>query len=955
MFLAGCQDDEMFTSAGDELVTLRYTANVDNGMRSRAIGDGTKVDQLLVGVFQDGKQVKQYTFDVKDGHADIHLPLLRNESYDLVFWAQTAGNGIYLTEDLSHITVDYSEFQKTQVEAITLDAFYATRTGVSVSNPGNSAIELVRPFTQMSFGVYGNEEIKGQIVSARVTVNGTLYTGFNPFADGEKAVAGEQDTYEFTFTALEDKTNTFIIDGKEFTHLTASYFFVPTTVQDAKISGSVSLMDAEGSTVSEFLFADAPLLLNTRVNIGKGLVEVWDGVNVEALPEADGDGIIHIENTQQLAFLVKYGLKGTYEQMAKVHLCKDLDMNLQQIERDGTYVLDSVVFDGGGHTIYRLGNALFRSAAHVEVTDLNINGSEMQKEEGHIGALIDTLRSNAIFTRVSIEKAKVTTANGAAGGMVGYIVRSSEKDRAETLSVSFNGCQVNNSTISASAAEGIFVGELSGYDNQETLSFDAECSAENTFITDYTSSYLAENQSVWLDDVDTNYDNWLGTETYRRGVVKFDEVQLVPKWDGKTMDIVPLVENNVNVIYSPYDVAYYQKKSSSTVTFKTDVDLGSNKFDPIKSITNLDGENHTVYNLKVDMVHDGTGAAFIQSASGTTTHKDIIFVGADIKNVHDEEIPVPDYGNEDDDGAGNAYAGTLVSHSGGTYNVSNVHVKSGKVYAVCKMGGLVGYVGGNLNMNDCSVNDYTIENYEPMVPNYYAIPGISFSSFIVNGLQWWYTNGECGGLIGFIKSPKAEIIRCSVTNSNINCVGQPNKEVIANVYNADGFDSSDPYRSGKGVYGTAKTEIAGRHVNQFIGDIVSEREEEGSNYIVNIEDYTVSGNKYFGIDASDTDNKYNHCYEQVNKGSSWKPNYEYSYCDAVGSAYYVGVDISIWFLITTIKKHIMYCAGELTFKPLGKESVTITEAVGDGNNIAWTGGSFKDLKVGGKSSYPTYP
>ena len=41
-----------------------------------------------------------------------------------------------------------------------------------------------------------------------------------------------------------------------------------------------------------------------------------------------------------------------------------------------------------------------------------------------------------------------------------------------------------------------------------------------------------------------------------------------------------------------------------------------------------------------------------------------------------------------------------------------------------------------------------------------------------------------------------------------------------------------------------------------------------------------------------------------------------------------------------IEKHVRHCAGKLVFNEKGKPAVTVTEAIKDGNNIAWTGGDF---------------
>lgn len=980
MFLAGCQDEGMFTPEEDTSetpVNVSFRVKMGGEEMSRAIGDASLVNELIVGVFQDSKLLKTFTFTREEGQekfTNVTIPLFKNQTYDLAFWAQVKNNGIYSIDDDFNITIDYSKYKDISLAGTeAFEAFSYVREGVTVANPGEANITLTRPFAQLNIAA-GEAEIFDNVDANRFTVS-KVYTTYSLFTGAVVGDVKENQEFSFTFSAEDIDAKQSIMIGEEaYYYLASAYLLAPEKVN---MTGALY---KDGEEYRALSFTDLPLAANTRTNIYGDMIQQeelqgWDGVTFADLSDEGltcqvqvegANNVLHIDTPEELANCMKNGYPSGYD---AIHICANHNMGGHAWDNVAN-VPNGIIINGSSangnlsHSISHVKlqgvtTGLFGNTESLKVSSLQLKSIDVKTSSDVAGVLAGTVKGNSSFSNVIVDGCSVSSEK-VSGGMIGYLRRISEQKRSESVNVSFSGCQVNNTTISSNDIEGQFVGKLSGYDNGEALAFDKECSVSSNVI-DYSSPYVVANQSVWAtkDDegneiiIDTKYNGWLGTETYRRGNVTFEGKRLVPKWDGTTT-IDPIVENNVKLIYSPYDVAKLQSNSHTAVTFEADVDLGSHKFNPIKSITTLDGKEHTIYNLKVDMVHDGTGAAFIQSASGTTTHKDIIFVGADIKNVHNPNIPTPAYGVTEDKGAGNAYAGTLVSHSGGTYNVSNVHVKSGKVYAVCKMGGLVGYVGGNLNMNDCSVDDYTIENYEPMVPNYYAIPGISFSSYIVNGLQWWYTNGECGGLIGFVKSPKAEIKRCTVTNSNINCVGQPNKEVIANVYEANKFDSSNPYVSGKSVFGTVKTDIAGRHVNQFIGDIVSERSEGGSNYTVIIEDYTVCGNKYFGIDASDTDNQYNHCYKRVNKGSSWKPNYEYSYCDVVGSAYYVGVDINIWIIIT-IKKHIMHCAGELTFNPVGKESVTITEAVGNGNDMSWTGGSFSDLSLGGKSSYPTYP
>lgn len=996
LLVTSCAIDEMWdgTDIQDEEKVLTFKPKFEDFETvTKAIGDGSRVDKLLVQVYADGENAPEFSaeYDISAGSRveNIKIPFFYSKTYKVYFWAYDSDGGAYeYATDAEgnillnkEIKVKYPAGDLAYDSLEHLDAFYSVQTvNLSDDVAETTDISLTRPFAQVNLGALADDFTNADVTKAQFTVK-SVPTGFTLAKDGVTTSENPSDlVFTFTDFDLADNEGSIKYENADYRYIGTTYIFVPSGA--SKVAVDVSLYAAGDKVLKEASSLEITLDPNKRTNlIFKEIAPKWDNTladNKDDVPTTETDGWIHISKPEELAALLIYG----GAEGKQYHICGNLDMSGMPADvaakigyPEGGFrniTIDAGIYDdhkvigepvgGGSYMLKNINNlkAFFGTASNITVQNIILDNVNVSGDT-HVGVLVNTLSGENTFKNVTIQNSSATTTTGAAGGMIGYIVRAPGNDRAETLSVTIDGCKVNNTSASGTLAEGKFVGLLSGYDNGEQLVF-TSCTTENASVTDWASPYIEGNEGAWLASNDyTSYDGWLGDEVYYRGKVYFggtDDAanRFCPKWDGeKSVD--PLVESNIKLIYSAFDVAKLQKTGHSAVTFKTNVDLGGYKFDPIYSITNLDGENNTIYNLKVDMVHDGIGAAFIQSASGTTTHKDIIFVGADIKNVHNPNIPAPNYGNTNDGGAGNAYAGTLVSHSGGTYTVTNVHVKNGKVYAVCKMGGLVGYVGStSFTMTDCSVDGYTVENYEPGIPNYYTLPrlyelnlsSVSNMSFItqlfqvgkipntaiVNCLQWWYTNGECGGLIGFIKSPSANIDNCSVTNTEINCVGQPNKPVVANVWDKADFKSDEPYRSGVKIFAKGNTDIAGRHVNQFIGDVVSERKEGGTNYNITISDYVVDGNTYFGTDASSA-YQYNHNY------ASGK------YCEVVGCAYYVGVDVKLFTIDLT---HVNDCAGTLTFNPLNGGSVTVTEDVKQGNNMSWVGGSFTDAEYKQKNS-----
>jgi hypothetical protein len=204
------------------------------------------------------------------------------------------------------------------------------------------------------------------------------------------------------------------------------------------------------------------------------------------------------------------------------------------------------------------------------------------------------------------------------------------------------------------------------------------------------------------------------------------------------------------------------------------------------------------------------------------------------------------------------------------------------------MGGLLGGSWGTLTVENCSVEGYLIQNRLADCLNAYykEVSGIScYAEF--------YTEGECGGLIGFL-ARNSKISNCSVKETKMKCYGQANKEV--------GFEGTFASMLGK-------MRIAGRHVNQFVGDIRTESSNESSPVTVEIIEPFVSGNAYIGSSEM---------YGRVELGNSEIPaessdaatyhnhSWTNSTTQYAGCVYYVGADVNL------LNKHVGDYPGTVT-------------------------------------------
>lgn len=791
--LAACSEDRL-TPYGEGEVTVTFQPKLDTGIDTRAIGDGTKVNQLVVRVYETESETMRYeaTKDYPLSENSLSFTLLAGREYKILFWAQVKDAPYTVKDDLS-IKVNYSKYSNAGFEGMEqLDAFYYAETFTAGAGSSSQEVTLYRPFAQLNFADDKTQPISEQH-KAIVTLSGVATT-FHPFG-GTIEVA--KSDLPFTFTDFPEETLS--ANNTTYYYVASNYLFVPST---NSVKATIELQNADGSSINSHTFDAIPLAPNKRTNVLGTIIQepevptggTWDGVTLTeptsscAVQIEDTEGtVLHIGTPAELAWCMKNGYKGA----TTIHICADLDLKYK--DENGTEQIYNVTsvqspkagvkIIGSDHTISNIkasSTGLFGDVQKLTVENLTLSKIEISNSSVAAGVLAGTVTGSSSFTNVKVEGCTVTTsgADSKAGGIVGYVSRIEPNNRGEELAVTFSNCQVNSTSISG-AVSGKFVGELSGYDNGEVLTFKT-CSASevrgvssSVFNNSYKSCFI----ETTLSDSESNL---LGRETYCRGVVKYGDNRFIPKWDGERK-VTPLEENNIKLIYSAYDLASLQSKSHSAVTFKEDVDLGgdrttkTNSFSPISSVTTLDGNNCTLYNLYVEVTNWIGG--FIGASSGTTVHKNLNFSNSAI-------LVNPSEGSE------LAYAGTLCSYIEGCYTVENININTAYVYGISKSGGLNGFVTSSASFytaKNCIVTKLRLENSELKLDG-----------------EFFIASGEMGGLVGFVQQ-SALIESCSVSNSVINC-----------------------------CHSTL------RHVNQFIGTIRLDQ----SSQRIDINSCSVSGNSY---------------------------------------------------------------------------------------------------------------
>lgn len=837
---------------------IRITSDMDMG--------GHAVNPFPVHVSDFDGNNKSITNIVVDGNSLFTIDKALS-IHDLNVDTITVGDA----ETVGHVGVLLDEVKLADGDNVTYSN--VTISNASVSTTNGAAGGLI--------GYIGRADEKNRNVTYTVTIEnceltdvtaaGSLSEGhlvglFSGYDNGETLIFKDNNTIANANTRVDDYVS----------HYTSAQQSCWLAAIDAKYDGMLGNEVYHRGTI---YFGD------------KLFVRKWDGeTKVEPLTEG---GALAIYSAFDMAKLPDI-------EATSVKMMADVDMGNGSI---ATLKNSITAFDGNNKSIHNIainGNALFAKSG-VAVQKLTIDGATIGTETttGNVGVLFSEIRATGTvgISDITVRNATLKTTNGCAGGIVGYVGRTTENARNTSLTATFTRCHGANITSDTAQHVGQLVGQFGGYDSNETLAF-SECTS--TPAAGYTSIYRADQQSCWRTAVgSTSYDGILGAEKYYRGTIMFGDIQFSPKWDGETK-VVPLTEDGALSIYSPFDLANLQQDKNENgswiyegeynviknITFKTHIDLGSKTFIPIYSLKNLNGGNFTLYNLKVDTMQDenkSLGGAFIRSAGGGT-HKDLIIRNADVRVVHDPN-----------GSTGNAYGGIFCGSVSSTQTMSNIQIYNSKLYAVCKMGGLVGRVhAGSFTCNGCVVDNCELENYNAKDDDVFDVGG-TMGSITAKTSAVFGTSGEAGGLIGFI-NVSANITGCSVSNTKINCFGQRDQEVKINAT----LSNSDV-----GTHGYFL--VAGRHVNQFIGDIRTIY----TNTSIVIDGCSVTNNQY-GNNSVNGDNGHlsnqhnNHFYKftrtntfkKVNSGIFPDNNITFVYTVTahtpfVGCVYYVGIDDSV--------------------------------------------------------------
>ena len=331
---------------------VSFTIEVPGAPATRAYGEAEKATKLYYQVFDNaGNTINglgvQHT-DLVGKTAKVNFQLVKDQTYNFVFWAQTTETGYYTideTEGLKKIKANYTDKLANDEN---FDAFFATES-FKVTGPVTKTVTLKRPFAQINIGT--KDQLKAGDATApaidfggaksSVTVKG-VPTVFSPLAATPETMLTVPATVTFASAAIP--TEPLNVKGTDYNYLAMNYVFAPAEGTVCDLSAEIALVGREPIQLSS---PTTPIKRNWRTNILGSLLTSSVDINVVVDPVFGGNEDIDLENIKNEA-----SLKALFANGGTAKLASDFTVS-EPIVLEGKKVVNlnlngkTLTFNGG--------------------------------------------------------------------------------------------------------------------------------------------------------------------------------------------------------------------------------------------------------------------------------------------------------------------------------------------------------------------------------------------------------------------------------------------------------------------------------------------------------------------------------------------------------------------------------------------------------------------------------
>lgn len=304
--LVGCSDE--VKTLPDGPATLTLSAKMPAGISSRAFSTGAGATVLSYAVYDAGTNTVIYSsaqadapvpvYNAEDMTFSLDLDLVKGQSYDLIFWADTKDNAFYtFNPDYQTVTISYEGLTGNDD---TRDAFFNVEKDLVVTGSMTKSIQLYRPFAQINIGTDDTDVAKRagiELGTTAVSVKNVyaelnLYTGIasQPAtvtfpahavnADEVFPVTEEDGTSKYTYLSMN-----YILTGSVLEGETPANATDVTRAQQENKDIEIAFVSSTGREVNAFLLSAVPVKRNFRTNIYGSLLTSNVNYTIVVVPD----------------------------------------------------------------------------------------------------------------------------------------------------------------------------------------------------------------------------------------------------------------------------------------------------------------------------------------------------------------------------------------------------------------------------------------------------------------------------------------------------------------------------------------------------------------------------------------------------------------------------------------------------------------------------------------------
>lgn len=280
--IVGACAKEQIASGDGETVEMTFNVDVPEAtITTKGLSDAAQVDELKFQLFiKEGtgyKMVQEQTVPVTDKKAVVKASLVKRQSYEAAFWAQTSGTGFYETTDLRAVKMNIANVKANEP---TMDAFWRNDSFIAAPGMKPRSVTLLRALAQVNFGAVvptGADALS--ITKSQVVMKGVPTTLNVLLGSKDKSHSGSEDiTFRDNAPISGEKL---MVGETAYDYVATAYVFAPKADKMlTDISSTVTFSNGKTTTIST---PNVPIQRNYRTNILGNLLNVdaeWN-VNID--------------------------------------------------------------------------------------------------------------------------------------------------------------------------------------------------------------------------------------------------------------------------------------------------------------------------------------------------------------------------------------------------------------------------------------------------------------------------------------------------------------------------------------------------------------------------------------------------------------------------------------------------------------------------------------------------